>query len=183
MFPPNPRPEVETLGTHELRDGRVLHLRHLQPDDDALIAEAIRTASPDVLHHRFFTPVRDIPRTILRRYLRIDPERDVCVVAQYASDRPRLAGGARFVREAGTDRAEVALTVHDQFQREGLGRALLGLLARLARERGIRTFTATVLADNAAMLGLLRQAAPDARRTVHAGVVTLEWKIGPLPAP
>jgi ribosomal protein S18 acetylase RimI-like enzyme len=66
-------------------------------------------------------------------------------------------GVARYDRAVGTDVAEVALAVIDEFQRRGLGRALLTILSKVAREHGIKTFTLIVLPENQQMLGLLRK--------------------------
>jgi GNAT superfamily N-acetyltransferase len=56
--------------------------------------------------------------------------------------------------------AEFAVLVEDAWQGVGLGRQLILELIRLAGERGIRTLTATVQADNDRMLGLIRRLLP-----------------------
>src|SRR5258708_38701073 len=69
----------------------------------------------------------------------------------------RIVGVARYDRASGTDVAEVAVAVVDEFQRRGLGGALLAILARVAREHGIKSFSLIVLPENQQMLGLLRK--------------------------
>ena len=69
----------------------------------------------------------------------------------------RIFGVARYDRAPSTDVAEVAVAVVDEFQRRGLGGALLAILARAAREHGIKNFTLIVLPENLQMLGLLRK--------------------------
>ncbi len=64
---------------------------------------------------------------------------------------------ARYDRVSGADVAEVAVAVVDEFQRRGLGGALLAILARVAREHGIKSFSLIVLPENQQMLGLLRK--------------------------
>ena len=64
---------------------------------------------------------------------------------------------ARYDRAAGTDVAETAVAVVDEFQRRGLGSALLAILARVARDHGIKTFSLIVLPENQQMLGMLRK--------------------------
>jgi ribosomal protein S18 acetylase RimI-like enzyme len=66
-------------------------------------------------------------------------------------------GVARYDRAANTDVAETAVAVIDEFQRRGLGSALLIILAKVARDHGIKTFTLIVLPENQQMLGLLRK--------------------------
>lgn len=51
--------------------------------------------------------------------------------------------------------AEIALVVHDDAQRQGIGGFLLAWLARLAYRSGITTLNASMLAENKAMLGLI----------------------------
>ena len=71
----------------------------------------------------------------------------------------RIICGARFVKLR-PGAAEIALTVHDDFQRRGLGTFLVKLLARLAQAEGIRWFEAEVLASNHKMLKLFKNVAP-----------------------
>ncbi len=73
------------------------------------------------------------------------------------TERERIVGVARYDRVAGADIAEAAVAVVDEFQRRGLGSALLAILSRVAREHGIKTFTLIVLPENQQMLGLLRK--------------------------
>jgi GNAT superfamily N-acetyltransferase len=53
------------------------------------------------------------------------------------------------------DAADVALTVIDDYQRRGIGRLLLKLLALAARHRGVRWLHFDVLAENRGMLRVL----------------------------
>lgn len=62
---------------------------------------------------------------------------------------------ARYVHTAG-DEAEVALTVADEFQGEGLGTELALRLIDLAKQDGIRRLVGVVLNDNKAVWSLLR---------------------------
>ncbi len=69
----------------------------------------------------------------------------------------RIVGVARYDRAVDTDVAETAVAVIDEFQRRGLGSALLTILASVARDHGIKMFTLIVLPENQQMLGLLRK--------------------------
>src|SRR5581483_11989197 len=83
----------------------------------------------------------------------------------------------RFVRDAEhPERAEVAITVADEWQRHGLGKILLGRLVDRARDEGIRTFTALVSMDNRAMQALLGRL-DDAAGVEHVGNGVAEWRV------
>ena len=64
----------------QLADGGVVHFRHVQPEDEPLIAEAISTSSPETLLHRFFSPIRRVSSDRLRAMLTIDRKKETCIV-------------------------------------------------------------------------------------------------------
>src|SRR6202008_3621924 len=70
-------------------------------------------------------------------------------------------GIARYIRDADDPQAaEIAVTIVDEWQGRGLGTELLSRLSDLARQAGIRRFTALVSAENPASAGVLRTRAP-----------------------
>ncbi len=161
-----------------LPDGRRIIFRSLVPADEALIAEAIRTSSRATLRHRFFIPLRGVVPEELHRMLTLDPARDYCLVGElHEPPVRRIVGGARYVRLPDLATAEIALTVHDDFQRQGIGRRLLSLLVEQGRRDGLHTFVAEVMAENTAMLHLLQRLVPEHRSTFSAGVCHVEFDL------
>jgi GNAT superfamily N-acetyltransferase len=151
----------EWVAEFQIAVGPVVRFRHVRPDDEPLIAEAIRTASRETLLHRFFSPIRSVSPKLLRQMLSIDRVKETCIVGVVAgNDAARIVCGARYVKLR-PDAAEIALTVHDDFQRRGLGAFMLKLLAKLARAEGIRWFEAEVMASNHKMLSLFKKVTPD----------------------
>ena len=57
----------------------------------------------------------------------------------------------RYYLDAKQNMAEVAFVVRDNWQNRGIGSSLLQHLATIARQNGIRGFTAEVLRENRAM--------------------------------
>ena len=69
---------------------------------------------------------------------------------------------------------EVGVAVEDQFQRQGIGRALLHAAIAAARRRGIATLEARMLPGNSGINRLLRRAGiPWRRRRIDAGAEVL----------
>jgi RimJ/RimL family protein N-acetyltransferase len=135
-----------------LRNGERIEIRALRPQDrDDLIAAVNRTSS-ESLYRRFFAVRRNFTETEESFYLNIDFVSHVALVALANEDgQPRIVGGARYVVvEPG--QAEVAFTVVDKYQGQGIGPALLRHLAAIARKAGLRELVAYVLPDNRAML-------------------------------
>ena len=111
------------------------------------------------VYFRFFSPLKRMPDAMARRLAVVDYHDRFAIVAttHRPSGKERILGVARYDRAAGTNVAEVAVAVIDEAQRRGLGRALLTILARVARDEGIKTFSLIVLPENQQMLGLLRK--------------------------
>jgi RimJ/RimL family protein N-acetyltransferase len=143
----------------ELRDGTKVHVRQISPEDEPLLHEAVAAMSERTVYFRFFSPLKRLPDALAHRLAVVDYNDRFALVA--TTHRPgakeRIVGVARYDRAADTDVAEVAVAVVDEFQHRGLGGALLAILARVAREHGIKTFSLIVLPENQQMLGLLRK--------------------------
>jgi GNAT superfamily N-acetyltransferase len=145
--------------TIELRDGTKLHLRPIVPEDEPLLHEAVAAMSERTVYFRFFSPIKRMSDAMAHRLAVVDYKDRFAIVAttRKPSGKERIVGVARYDRASGTDVAEVAVAVIDEFQRRGLGGLLLAELARVARAHDIKTFSLIVLPENSEMLGLLRK--------------------------
>jgi RimJ/RimL family protein N-acetyltransferase len=136
----------------KLRNGERIEIRALKPQDrDDLMAAVDRTSS-DSLYRRFFAVRRHFTETEESFYLNVDFVSQVALIAVADENgQPIIIGGGRYVvGEPG--QAEVAFTVVDKYQGQGVGAALLRQLAVIARQAGLRELVAYVLPDNRAML-------------------------------
>lgn len=177
--------EPEWLAELSLIEGPIVRFRLVRPEDEPLVTEAIRTASRETLLHRFFSPIRSVSPDQLRRMLVIDRANELCMVGvTNAKGITRIICGARYVRLPKPHTAEIALTVHDDFQHRGLGTFLLQLLTRLAVADGIRSFEADVMTSNRKMLNLFTKLVPDHTRRRQMGDVNhLTFELSKVVAP
>ena len=143
----------------ELTDGTKVHVRPIVPEDEPLLIEAVGAMSERTVYFRFFSPLKRLPDALAHRLAVVDYNDRFALVAttHKPGGKERIAGVARYDRAAGSDVAETAVAVIDEFQRRGLGSALLAILGKVAREHGIKMFTLIVLPENQQMLGLLRK--------------------------
>jgi ribosomal protein S18 acetylase RimI-like enzyme len=143
----------------ELTDGMKVHVRQIVPDDEPLLHEAVAAMSERSVYFRFFSPLKRMPDVLAHRLAVVDYNDRFALVAttHKLGAKERIVGVARYDRVSGTDVAETAVAVVDEFQRRGLGSALLSILGKVAHEHGIKTFTLIVLPENQQMLGLLRK--------------------------
>jgi GNAT superfamily N-acetyltransferase len=143
----------------ELRDRTKVQVRPIAPEDEPLLHEAVAAMSERTVYFRFFSPLKRMSDALAHRLAVVDYNDRFAIVAttHRPNGKERIVGVARYDRARGTEVAEVAVAVIDEFQRRGLGGQLLAELARVARAHGIRTFSLIVLPENREMLGLLRK--------------------------
>jgi len=138
---------------------RSLTVREIEIDDVERLRRMFNRLSPDSVYRRFFSPIQEPSRSALLWLASVDHrDRDALV----ALDGDEIVAVARYDGQAGTQAAEIAVTVEDAWQRQGLGKRLAARLARRAAGRGIESFEAVVQPDNRAALGLLRKLSPNA---------------------
>lgn len=155
-----------------LDDGRHLIARPLLPQDEAAEQAFVMALSATSRYRRFHVGLRRLPPSALERLVHIDQREHVALVVHEPADddEPLLVADARYVKN-GPASAEFAIAVADGWQRRGLGRRLMRLLARHAARHGVKTLTGDVLADNTPMLRMLEAlGAQLAPRDDEAGV-------------
>jgi len=105
---------------------------------------------------RFHAPVSKIPRSYLTAVLS-DPANSLVAVAEHADAVVALAS----LIPDGASSAELGVLVEDGWQRRGIGRHLVTHLIAGASANQITDLTASILADNSRVAGLLRQVPGD----------------------
>ncbi len=143
----------------ELRDGSRVWVRPIQPDDRERIVQGLSWMSDRSRYLRFHSSMTHLTSSQLNYLVDVDhhDHEALVAVAPDVDGQPGVAV-ARYIRLREDPRvAEAAITVVDDYQGLGIGTALIGMLERLANERGIATFRNYVLAENEAMLEIFRQ--------------------------
>jgi RimJ/RimL family protein N-acetyltransferase len=136
-----------------------LPTRPIRPDDEARFRRLWPRLSRDTIYRRFHAPLHRIPAATVRHLVEVDHDLREAVVAEVGDE---VVAVARYDRSPlDPSQAEFAVLVEDAWQGVGLGRQLILELIRLAADRGVRTLTATVQADNDRMLAVLRRVLPD----------------------
>jgi RimJ/RimL family protein N-acetyltransferase len=174
-------PAIPTPSRHltiTLRDGARVILRSISPRDKKLLAASFARLSEESRYRRFFTVKDTLSAAELDYFVHVDHSDHEAIIAVDPLSRD-LLGVARYIRSTHeADVAEVAVTVADDWQNRGLGRALLDRLTYRARRQGVRKFSALVQSDNPASLGLLENVG-DTERQVESGLVELVIDLPP----
>jgi acyl-CoA synthetase (NDP forming)/RimJ/RimL family protein N-acetyltransferase len=156
-----------------LRDGGVVHLRPIRPEDHDAVQAFHVAQSPESIYLRFFAPLPRLSDRDLERFTNVDHRDRVGLVATLGD---AIVGIGRYDRVSG-DTAEVAFNISDAHQGRGVGSVLLEHLAAAARERGITRFVADVLPQNRKMMGVFTEAGYDVSHHYEDGVIALSFDI------
>ncbi|HET9689230.1 MAG TPA: GNAT family N-acetyltransferase [Pseudolabrys sp.] len=158
------------------RDGRKIEIRALKPGDRDDLRAAVDRTSSQSLYRRFFGAKRHFSEKEVAFFVNVDFVGHVALVAVVEEGgHPVIAAGGRYVvQQPGS--AEVAFVVTDRYQGQGVGAALLRHLAAIARDAGLREFTAEVLPENIPMLKVFEKSGLKMNTKRQPGVVhiTLE---------
>ncbi len=159
------------------RNGFNGELRPLLPTDRQAYIELLGKLSPASRRKRFFSAAQPSER-LIEYLLNIDFVDHFAWVVLDTSTTPHSGCGiARFIRNSENPHsAEVAFSVIDAMQGQGLGTIMLGALAVAADAAGITTFTAEVLDDNMPMRKVFQKASPTWSRP-EPGVVKAVFSV------
>ncbi|HEY6146706.1 MAG TPA: GNAT family N-acetyltransferase, partial [Thermoanaerobaculia bacterium] len=160
-----------------LRSGATARLRPIRPSDAPALLRFYRGLSPNSLYFRFFSvPAIDAAKT--DDFCRIDYDDVMALVCEAGGAIVAIAQYFRFPKHR--ERAEVAFTVDDALQGQGIGTRLLERLAEIAREHGITSFEAEVLGDNRRMLDVFSNCGFETtERRIDVGVEKVVLMLAP----
>lgn len=178
----NERPSpVRCTRIVQLKNGTPVVIRPIRHDDRERIIRAFQELEPESVYTRFFSPKKELSEADLARMEASDFVRALTLVATIGQgdDETIIGGGAYIVvdRPGHPLTAEVSFTIEDDYHGQGLATRLMAVLTEIAREQGIQSFEAEVLASNSAMLGVFRRSDLPMRRRLKGGVVFVAMDI------
>jgi RimJ/RimL family protein N-acetyltransferase len=144
-----------------LRDGTTVTLRPLRSSDAPALAKAYEQLSVQARISRFGSPPAHLSGASLAHLVDVDQRDHVAFVAVAGE---RIVGVGRVMRYPDEpDTLDIAITIADEAQGQGLGRVLADLLAA-HRPRPARRIVTAVQRENAAALRLLESFGTPVRR-------------------
>ncbi len=150
-----------------LKDGREVHFRPMHPTDEDMLRDFFYSLSQETVYQRFFSRQKAMPHHRLKEFVNVDYDRDMAIVGVAKEDEHEMiVAVGRYCVNKSTKAAEIAFTVTNEWQHQGLGVALFEQLLEIARKRGIVKFTADVLADNTVMMHVFHKCSPTSIESV-----------------
>ena len=156
--------------------GYVVHVRPIRPDDDGRLIAFHEDLSARSVYRRFFFVHPELSPAEVKRFTNVDYVDRMALIVELDG---RFIAVGRYDRDPGSEEAEVAFIVTDEFQRRGIASLLLEQLAEAAWHAGIQRFTAQTHADNAGMIRVFKTSGFPVSSAMEQGVVTLRFPIEP----
>jgi GNAT superfamily N-acetyltransferase len=143
-----------------LRDGSHVRVRQGSSSDKELLLRGFDRLSAESRYRRFLAPMPELTETMVQYLTQVDHHDHESMIA-VDDETGEGIGVARYVRlSEHPDVAELAVTVIDAWHGRGVGGLLLEVIGARAREEGITSFTALMLATNWEMMEMLGHLGP-----------------------
>ena len=144
------------LATETLPNGLQLLIRATEPHDD-LAGAVQRKTSPTSFFYRFLRPKHYLTDEEIASLRNCDFVSQVALIGLVRLNlRMGIVAGARYWI-TGPDEAEITFMVADDYQKQGIGTAMLNHLCSIARQAGLKRLYALAIPDNERALRLLNK--------------------------
>jgi len=138
---------------HTFKGGVKVRFRAIKPSDEEEMRRLFYRFSDEAVYYRYFGHIRTMPHEKIQEYVNVDWRHVLSIVGLVEKDnRHQIIAEARYIVETQRPFAETVFVVDEAYQGLGIGTYLYKLLIRLAKERGLRGFTAYVLFSNIGMM-------------------------------
>lgn len=156
-MPPNRPYPSHYVTTYRCRDGALLTLRPIRPEDEPLLVRLHERLSAQTVYLRYLQVFKlslRIAHDRLAQRCSIDYDRELALVADRTDPHTgahEIIAVGRLIKKPGTEEAEFALLVTDQYQGAGLGSQVLRHLVAIAHQERLCRLTGIIHPENRVM--------------------------------
>ena len=149
---------MDIAETFTARGDLKVRFRAIRPSDEEGMRHLFYRFSDEAVYYRYFKSVSSMPHAKMQEYVNVDWNQVMSIVGLVGEEgKGLIIAEARFIKIPGSPLAEVAFVVDEKYQRLGIAFFLYKMLIRLAKERGIKGFTAEVLFSNLGIMKVFRK--------------------------
>lgn len=165
---------AEIATKHTFKGGVEVRFRAIKPSDEEEMRRLFYRFSDMAVYSRYFGHISAMPHTKTQEYVNVDWNDTLSIVGLVdETGHGRIIAEARFIKEPGGTCAEVVFVVDEKYQSLGIATYLYNLLVRLAKERGVQSFSADVLFSNIGMMKTFRKGELPVKAVLENGVYHL----------
>lgn len=168
--------KYETVKT--FKDGLELRIRPVKASDEDMMRRLFYKFSDESRYYRYFTHVRIMPHKNMQQYLSVDYEKIFSVVAVHQiGNIEKIVAEARYAAYPDGQSYEMAFLADEQYQGKGISTFLGNYLIKIAMDRGIKTLTASVLAQNSKMLRVFEKLSVAPQKKYDGDTIELTFNL------
>jgi RimJ/RimL family protein N-acetyltransferase len=170
-----------------LRNGQVVTIRAIQPDDKLRVAKAFKALDRESIYTRLFSYRNELGPAAFAWIDAVDfTDRMMLVVTIKSGDDETVIGSGTYIVHDtgdGTRAAEVAFTVEEDYRGQGIAGRLLRHLIAIARANGIARLDADVLSGNRPMLAVFARCGLPMEQRRESGTIHVTLALTQAPSP
>jgi acetyltransferase len=168
------------VGQWTMKDGVAITIRPIRPEDEPLLVKFHESLSERTVYLRYLHSLKLSQRVAHERLTRIcfiDYDREMALVAEQKhpdNGEPEVLAVGRLKKTHGTNDAEFAILITDEYQGRGLGTELVSRLIQVGRDQELSRITADILPDNFLMQRVCENLGFKLSRSIDDPVVKAE---------
>ncbi|HPP96320.1 MAG TPA: GNAT family N-acetyltransferase, partial [Spirochaetota bacterium] len=144
--------------------------------DEDMMRRLFYKFSDESKYYRYFTHVKVMPHKNMQKYLSVDYENILSIVAVHQKGNiERIVAEARYAAYPSEDAYEMAFLVDEEYQGKGIATFMANYLIKIAKERGIKKLKASVLAQNRKMLQVFEKVSVKPLKRYEGDTVELDF--------
>lgn len=137
------------------RGGFTFHVRPARAEDDGTVAEFFTHVTREDLRFRFLSGLNEVGPVQITALTKVDHRSTENFLA-FTQDGSMMIATAMLACDPAFERGEVAIAIHKDFKRHGIGWTLLAYLAAVADTKGVGVLEAIESRDNHAAIEVER---------------------------
>jgi len=166
---------ADIAATQAIKDDLSVRYRAIRPSDEEGMRHLFYRFSDEAVYARYFHSLSSMPHAKMQEYVNVDWNQVMSLVGLIGEEgKGRIIAEARYIRIPSYSFAETVFVVDEEYQKLGIASFLYKMLIRLAMERGIKGFTAEVLASNRGMMKVFHKGDVPVQARLESGVYYLE---------
>lgn len=147
-----------------------VHFRAIKPSDEEEMRRLFYRFSDKAVYYRYFSPIKTMPHRKMQKYVNVDYRQTLSIVGLVGEPHEgKIIAEGRFAKYKYSNIADIAFVVDEKYHGHGIASFLFNLLVQQAKQRGLKGFTADVLASNKAMMRVIEKAGLVAKATLEDG--------------
>lgn len=161
-----------------LKNGKKIFIRPMMPTDKYLVIDFFERLSPQTIYMRFLTQLRALPKNILYRFTHFNYPSEFALVGIIKEDgKDAIVAIARYAYIDHYGNTELGVTVRDDWQHLGIGKALVKKVFDVGKENGIFRFMARVHPDNKIMMQIFLELGYELKYSLKCGIFEVDISV------